>query len=99
MRHYLVNHAHLVGFLSRILSTKEEDFTRSFLTYLASEVGRAKPSVETCNIRIGLLKDGVFFRSNSHITHYMKTVATTNCPTGHYSDHDLIHESDLTLHI
>ena len=99
MRYYFVYHAHLVGFLSRILSAKEEDFTRSFLTYLASEVGRAKPSVETCNIRIGLLEDGVLFRSNSHITHYMKTVATTYCPTRHNSDHDLIHESDLTLYI
>src|SRR5210317_233547 len=29
----------------------------------------------------------------------MKTVATANCPTRYYSDHDLIHESDLTLNI
>ena len=54
-----INHPHVIGILSCIGFTQEEDFTSSLLSHLSREIRRPKSSIKTCYIRICLHEEGV----------------------------------------
>ena len=99
MRHNRIDHAHLVGLLGRVGSAEEEDFAGALLAHLTGEVRGAKAPIETRHVRVRLLEHGVLLARNRHVTDHMQAVASSYSPSRNDSNHHLVHETNLTLHI
>ena len=99
MGHHRVDHAHFIRFLCGVRSAEEEDLTCALLAHLAREVGRTKPTIEACNVRVGLLEDRMLFAGEGHVAHHVKAVPPSNRPSRDDGNDDLVHEPNLTLHV
>ena len=76
-RHYLIDQSHFEGFLSRILTAEEPDFTGLFLSDDACQIRRTESGVKASHTRTGLSEDGIF-GSDGQVADYVEHVTATD---------------------